>query len=103
MKYSEAMLKGFEMAGFRKARHTRQADNGSVCALGAAALALKGSAHAMPNEEDRARIAFLDAYGTEIAFASNGDDHDPHARTADNGRPGLPVDVIAGMLKAIGH
>lgn len=72
MKYSEAILKGFQRVGGRQYTHVYfygadPANPIAACVLGALHLGLSGSARPMSqaayNERDRFREAFAEAWG----------------------------------------
>jgi hypothetical protein len=110
MKYSDVMLKGFAKAEGRKAIGARGeiGDDGKlhVCAIGAVALQIDGDPWGDAGDvfvNSEAYRAFEREFGINLAGANNGYSDSDAARDCDSGKPGLPIDVIAGMLKAIGH
>lgn len=108
MKYSEAMLKGFEMVGGRQCTMAFAKDASgrriygpaphphSVCAHGAAMLALHGDANFDQWADTPATRAFHEAYGLRVVDANNGADWDDDPENA------MPWEDIHGMCVAIG-
>lgn len=94
MKYSTAMLKGYQQVGKQCKHAFYNGDRNSptsVCALGAVAMGTSGDAACIGFKyPTRARVAdkFFHSYGVTIAECNDS---------------GMPIPDIAGMLKAIGE